>query len=146
MTARKKVPKPPKRRPAPVARSSAAEARGYRRTIAVDFDGVIAEYDGWKGRGVLGLPRQDVCEALQELYAEGWKIVIHSTRGEKEIGSYLREHGIPHHEINRNSDYRTLGVKPVADVYWDDRALSYSGDARRDIHLIRRFRTWSGRE
>jgi hypothetical protein len=77
---------------------------------------------------------------------EGWKIVVHTTRGEEEVGPYLAEHGIPHHEINRNSDYPTLGVKPVADVYWDDRAFFYSGDARRDIELIRRFRTWSGRE
>ena len=146
MATRKKTAKPSQRRPSPAARSSSTNAKGFCRTIAVDFDGVIAEYDGWKGRGVLGLPRQDVREALQELHSEGWKIVIHTTRGAKEIGAYLREHGIPHHEINRNSDYRTLGVKPVADVYWDDRAFSYSGDARRDLTLIRRFRTWSGRE
>jgi hypothetical protein len=126
--------------------SSPGESVTSRRTIAVDFDGVIAEYDGWKGRGVLGLPRKDVIEALHELHAEGWKIVIHTTRGKKEVGPYLVQHGIPHHEINRNSDYRTLGVKPVADVYWDDRAFFYSGDARRDIQLIRQFRTWSGRK
>ena len=116
------------------------------RTIAVDFDGVIADYDGWKGAGVLGPPRRDVLEALRGLHAEGWKIIIHTTRGETEISGYLVEHGIPHHEINRNSDYRTQGTKPVADVYWDDRALRYSGDAGRDVELIRRFRTWSGRE
>ena len=50
-----------------------------RRTIAVDFDGVIAEYDGYKGPGVLGDPRQDVREALRELRSEGWKIIIHTT-------------------------------------------------------------------
>jgi adenylylsulfate kinase len=126
----------------------AAEPRTQQlpRTIAVDFDGVIAEYDGWKGTGILGPPRRDVLEALRLLHAEGWKIVIHTTRGEVEIAGYLAEHGIPHHEINRNSDYRTLGTKPVADVYWDDRAVCYSGNALRDIELIRRFRTWSGRE
>lgn len=117
-----------------------------RRTIAVDFDGVIAEYDGWKGSGVLGPPRKDVQTALHALRAEGWKIVIHTTRGEVEIGEFLVRHDIPHDEINRNSDYRTQGVKPVADVYWDDRAVRYSGDARRDLEMIRSFRTWSGRE
>ncbi len=122
------------------------KAQELPRTIAVDFDGVIADYDGWKGAGVLGPPRRDVLEALRVLHAEGWKIIIHTTRGEAEISGYLAEHGIPHHEINRNSDYGTLGTKPVADVYWDDRALFYSGDARRDIEFIRRFRTWSGRE
>jgi hypothetical protein len=144
MTLRKKVQNP--RRPVPMAHSFARNSKGFRRTIAVDFDGVVAEYDGWQGRGILGQPRPDVIEALHELHEEGWKIVIHTTRGEREVGPYLAKHGIPHHEINRNSDYRTLGVKPVADVYWDDRAFFYTGNARKDIRLIRRFRTWNGRQ
>ncbi len=117
-----------------------------RRTIAVDFDGVVADYDGYRGWGVLGAPREDVREALRALRSEGWKIVIHTTRGEKEIADYLSQYDIPHDEINRNSDYTADGLKPVADVYWDDRALRYSGDARKDLDLIRRFRTWNGRE
>jgi hypothetical protein len=123
----------------------ASNNNGLRRTIGVDFDGVIAEYDGWKGVGVLGTPRSDVRGALLALQAEGWKIVIHTTRGEVEIADYLAHHEIPYDEINRNSDYTTLGHKPVADVYWDDRAVRYSGDANKDLELIRGFRTWSGR-
>lgn len=124
----------------------ASKINASRRTIAVDFDGVIANYDGWKGYGVLGHPRKDVVEALRGLCAEGWKIVIHTTRGDDEVGGYLAQHDIPYHEINRNSDYKTKGMKPVADVYWDDRAVRYSGDARKDLELIYGFRTWSGRE
>jgi len=122
------------------------KANGPRRTIAVDFDGVIANYDGWKGFGVLGAPRDDVRRVLESLREEGWKIVVHTTRGEQEISHYLVQHGIVYDEINQNSDYRTLGVKPVADVYWDDRAVTYSGDAIEDLERIREFRTWSGRE
>lgn len=124
----------------------AYQLNNSRRTIAVDFDGVIAEYDGYKGPGVLGAPRPDVISAMRTLQGEGWKIVINTTRGESEILDYLRQHGIPHDEINRNSDYTTAGPKPVADVYWDDRALRYSGNAAQDLDLIRNFRTWSGRE
>ena len=124
----------------------ASKTNGSRRTLAVDFDGVIAEYDGWKGPGILGDPRGDVIHALRELHAEGWKIVIHTTRGEQEITAYLVEHEVPHDEINQNRDYRTQGLKPVADVYWDDRAVRYSGNASDDLKLIRGFRTWSGRE
>jgi adenylylsulfate kinase len=124
----------------------ASKDNNSRRTIAVDFDGVIADYDGYKGPSVLGQPRSDVREALVLLRAEGWKIVIHTTRGSEEVEEYLRQHAIPHDEINSNSDYQTQGVKPVADVYWDDRAVCYSGDARSDINRIRSFRTWSGRE
>ncbi len=124
----------------------AYQLNNSRRTIAVDFDGVIADYDGYKGPGVLGEPRLDVIAAMRALQGEGWKIVINTTRGETEILPYLKQHGIPHDEINRNSDYNTQGPKPVADVYWDDRALTYSGDASKDLDLIRNFRTWSGRE
>jgi len=117
-----------------------------RRTIAVDFDGVIANYDGYKGPGVLGAPRPDVQQALRVLRDEGWKIVIYTTRGEQEISAYLARHDIPYDEFNCNSDYKTPGAKPVADVYWDDRAVCYSGDAQKDLERIRNFRTWSGRE
>lgn len=124
----------------------AHQLNNSRRTIAVDFDGVIADYDGYKGPGVLGAPRLDVLAAMRTLQSEGWKIVINTTRGEAEISSYLQQHQIPHDEINRNSDYATSGPKPVADVYWDDRAFCYSGDATRDLDSLRNFRTWSGRE
>ena len=124
----------------------AAELNCSRRTIAVDFDGVIADYDGWRGPARLGRPRRDVLEALAALRSEGWKIVIHTTRGREEVAEYLIQNQVPHDEINRNSDYNTNGVKPVADVYWDDRAVRYSGQAQEDLQLIRSFQTWSGRK
>jgi hypothetical protein len=41
---------------------------GKQLTVAVDFDGVIAD---WKGEAVFGAPRSDVVEALQRLRTEG---------------------------------------------------------------------------
>jgi hypothetical protein len=95
---------------------------------------------------VLGAPRQRVCRVLEALREVGWKMVVHTTRGEQEISDYLMRHGIVYDEIKQKSDCRTHGAKPVADVYWDDRAVVYSGDAIRDLERIRQFRTWSGRE
>ena len=114
-------------------------------TIAVDFDGVIAEHDSWMGEGLFGAPRTDVIQALQMLHVEGWKIVVHSTRAADEIRPYLEKHAVPFDEINRNSSFQTGGPKPRATVYWDDRACRYSGDALKDIEKIRAFRTWNGR-
>lgn len=114
-------------------------------TIAVDFDGVVADYHGWKGCDVLGVPRSDVRHALNILHEEGWKIIIHTTRAQEHIIGYLRDNCIPYDEINCNSGYANKGAKPVATVYWDDRALRYSGDALSDLESIRQFRTWSGR-
>lgn len=116
-----------------------------KSTLAVDFDGVIAEYDSWQGSAEFGKPRNDVREALKTLRAEGWKVIVHSTRSAEEIERYLKENHIPFDEINCNSDYHTGGPKPVATVYWDDRACRYSGDAQNDLEIIRNFRTWSGR-
>jgi len=121
------------------------EARDRRPTIAVDFDGVIAEYEGWQGEQVLGTPRPDVIAALHQLDAEGWKVVVHTTRGAEDIQDYLVEAGVPFAEINMNSDYLSQGTKPVATVYWDDRAVTYTGNAHRDLAKIRAFRTWNER-
>jgi len=118
---------------------------GRRRTIAVDFDGVISNYSGWQGADVLGSPRDDVKSALHALQSDGWKIIIHTTRGIESVRSYLLGADVPFDEINRNSDYSNEGPKPVATVYWDDRALRYTGDATTDILNIRNFRTWAGR-
>lgn len=120
-------------------------AQEREQSIAVDFDGVVAEYDGWKGAAVIGSPRTDVVEVLQTLRSEGWKIIIHTTRSASEICEYLVAHNIPHDEINQNSSYQNAGPKPVATIYWDDRALRYSGDAFADLKQIRSYRTWSGR-
>jgi adenylylsulfate kinase len=116
-----------------------------RKTIAVDFDGVIADYNGWAGSDDLGSPRQDVVEALGQLQTEGWKIVVHTTRGAPEVRAYLLRNEIPFEEINQNSDYVCGGQKPVATVYWDDRAIRYSGNALNDLERIRNFRTWNDR-
>jgi len=118
---------------------------GRKRTIAVDFDGVISNYSGWQGADVLGSPRDDVRSALHALRSDGWKIIIHTTRGIESVRLYLLRANVPFDEINRNSDYSNEGPKPVATVYWDDRALRYTGDAAADLLNIRNFRTWSGR-
>lgn len=115
-------------------------------TIAVDFDGVIVDYEGWGNTKDFGRPRADVLEALNSLRSEGWKIIVHSCRASTEIAQYLVEHSVPFDEINQNSSFPTGGVKPLATVYWDDRACRYSGDARKDIDIIRNFRTWNARK
>lgn len=116
-----------------------------RRTIAVDFDGVIANYDGWRGEQMFGSPRHDVRNALLALRGEGWKIVVHTARDSSAVEPYLRQAQVPYDEINANTDYPNQSPKPVATIYWDDRAVCYSGDAMRDLEHIREFRTWTHR-
>ena len=114
-------------------------------TIAVDFDGVIANYDGWQGEAVLGPTRLDVRAVLGQLKSDGWRVIVHSTRSAESIRPYLDANGVPYDEINSNCLYSNAGPKPVATIYWDDRALRYSGNAWNDLELIRAFRTWNNR-
>jgi hypothetical protein len=115
-------------------------------TIAVDFDGVIADYDGGVEMAAPGAPREDVVEALKVLRSEGWKIVVYSCRGTEIIHPYLKQNAIPFDEINPSPPTPAKGPKPRASVYWDDRACRYSGNALEDLEKIRNFRTWSGRK
>ncbi len=131
--------------PAPLREGIEAPKFGRRRTIAVDFDGVIANYDGWSGEEELGSPRPDVRNALSSLRKEGWKIVVHTARRSSAVEPYLRQAQVPFDEINANTDYPSQSPKPVATVYWDDRAVRYSGDAMHDLEQIREFRTWAQR-
>jgi hypothetical protein len=132
----------------PVAGSNSAKngESDKQPTIAVDFDGVIANYDGWTETSLIGAPRGDVVEALKVLRSEGWKIVVYSCRGAEEIRPYMKQNGIPFDEINPSPSNPIKGTKPRAKVYWDDRACCYSGNALQDLERIRNFRTWSGRK
>lgn len=95
---------------------------------AFDFDGVVADYSGWKGIGVLGQVNEEVVTVMRTLQDEGWKVIVYTTRGVAEIRKYMEHHKIPYDEINRNSDIDCLGNKPIADVYIDDRAVCYNGE------------------
>jgi hydroxymethylpyrimidine pyrophosphatase-like HAD family hydrolase len=115
-----------------------------QKVVAVDFDGVIANYTGWLD-GAPGTARDDVREVLSILRNNGWKIIVHSCRNSETIREYLVENKIPFDEINPGSLYSDCGNKPRATVYWDDRACKYSGNAFNDLEVIINFRTWNGR-
>lgn len=99
------------------------------KVIAVDFDGVIAKWDGiWRG-GLIGEVIPGTREALQTLKNLGFKIVIYTTRLNlqwgsevehrfKEILAWLYANRIPYDEI-------AISGKPLADYYIDDRAIPF---------------------
>lgn len=98
-------------------------------TIAFDFDGVFAAYDGWKG-GIIGAPLNQgrVLATLQDY--KGYRTVLYSCRTnpvfdpeygpshEEKIRIWLDENGLDFVEIF------TQG-KPVAAVYVDDRGMFF---------------------
>lgn len=118
------------------------------KTIAVDFDGVIASYEGYKGYGVFGAPVDliGIITTLKYLRESNWKIIIYTARSEiKFISEYLDKYNIPYDFINhnpKNAELHCSPCKPVADVYLDDRAITFNGNWVDIINKIENFKPW----
>lgn len=98
-------------------------------TIAVDFDRVIFTHDHWQGHQHYGDPIPGVKEALAEFRRMGFKVMIWTTRDQRDIiKTALDLHGIPFDYINHNPNQppEINPGKPVADYYIDDRAVRFT--------------------
>ena len=101
------------------------------KTIAIDFDGVISDYRGWKGKGNFAPIIPGAKDRINSLFEEGWTIIIHTTRSETYlVARFLSANGVKFNHINKNPENEKLGLsreKPIADVYLDDRAIRFLG-------------------
>ncbi len=99
--------------------------------IAVDFDGVIAEFTD--DIETFGKIVPGAREALGELRSQGYKIIIHTARPSnscclENLATYLKAEAVPFDGININIDCAWESQKPLADLYIDDRACRFEGD------------------
>nr|CAA9223556.1 hypothetical protein AVDCRST_MAG63-631 [uncultured Armatimonadetes bacterium] len=96
-------------------------------TLAVDFDGTIAHYKGYAGRGVFLSPLPGAAEAMHRLKRDGWNLVVFTCRTEEEeLRAYLEAHDIPFDAINVGLDpSMECSGKVFADIYLDDRAVTF---------------------
>ena len=106
---------------------------GFAKTIAVDLDGTLAQYDGWKGIDHIGDPLPGAKEFLQALKDKGFSIEIYTTRCNSHVNNQTAQHlGQRIYEwLNKHgmSDWPHVGVyvkqgKPLAHAYVDDKAVS----------------------
>lgn len=108
------------------------------KTIAVDFDGVIHRYDGWKGpdhyndEPVAGAP-----EFLLRLIEQGCSPVIFTTRSGPALGQWLKRH-LPTKVLE---SLVVTSTKPPAWLYIDDRCFLFTGrfPSREEIE---NFKPW----
>lgn len=104
------------------------------RSYAFDFDGVIAQYEGFKGRDHSGKPIEAVVGAIRMLKQQGHKIIIYSTRGEEMLRKYCQENNIPVDYFNKNPEIEGENPgKPIAYVYVDDRTICYRGQSTEQL-------------
>lgn len=110
----------------------------FRRTICLDFDGVVHSYrSGWRGAPVIPDPPIHGTAAAIARLRQQYRVVIYSARcrtieGRQAIDAWLRKHSIEVDEICEH--------KPPALVYVDDRAIPFRGDWDQVIADIRQFR------
>jgi hypothetical protein len=99
-----------------------------RRILAVDFDGTISDYNGWRGYLHAGKPVGSVVKALRKEAKNGSWIIVHTCRVTAMDGqivpeaveflrSWLKKNRVPFNEIWMGTG------KPYACEYWDDRAV-----------------------
>jgi len=101
--------------------------------IYVDFDGVLAEYDGWKGPEYLGPPRKGAREFLAALKSVGYKVVIFTTRRPGAIQVWLRTHDLWHLVSNVTNE------KGPALCYIDDRSICHEGNFDKTLEQAKNF-------
>lgn len=114
--------------------------------IAIDFDGVINNYAGYKGKGVFEDPVPGAALSIQTLKSVGHTIIINTTRSETWlVEEYLVKYGIPFHHINYNPENAKRHLSPakiIADVYIDDRNICFNGSWLDCLKDLENFKPW----
>jgi hypothetical protein len=102
-----------------------------KKTVAVDLDGVLAQYNGWKGIEHIGDPIEGAKEFIETLL-ENFVVLIHTTRcsqtsnqgyTEFELYQYI-QNWLDKHKFPHGIEIWTREGKPIATAYVDDRAVS----------------------
>jgi hypothetical protein len=105
------------------------------RRICVDFDGVIAQYTGWKGPDHIGAPIPGVEIFLSHL-RDRYRVVVHSTRNIEDIYRWLCFHGL------EGFVYLITNKKVPAEVYIDDRAMCFRGSFTEIMARLQNFKPY----
>jgi FMN phosphatase YigB (HAD superfamily) len=107
-----------------------------KKTLLIDFDGVLHDYHGWTGLTDVGKPIEKSRKALILLSRE-YKLICFSTRPAEIIEPWLRHWGFPPMEV-------TSEKKP-AHLIIDDRAIQFKGEWTDELlEQIRQFKPhWS---
>lgn len=114
-----------------------------KKVALVDLDGIILEYDGWKGSDHFSDVKKGAREGLSKLKKLGYDIVVWTTRGNSQkVAEHLKEKQIPfdyvnHHPENPSETSRKL----YGDLIIDDRAL---GCPEEWFEIIERVRGETG--
>jgi len=106
-----------------------------RAKVCLDFDGVLATYDGkWKGEHYLGKPLPGLKKFLERLTNGDIDVIVLTTRKSKKlIFDWFKKNKLPPPSSITNKKIR-------ADVYVDDHAVYFDGNFEHLIKTLAKFR------
>lgn len=107
----------------------------FKDSICIDFDGVIAEYDGWKGEDNFGKPLKGAKEFLEKLNKVGLRWVVFTARPHNKIADWFKKHKLPMPE-------KITNIKIKSPVYIDDRVLKFDGDFTKLVKDLKNFNVY----
>jgi hypothetical protein len=103
------------------------------RIACVDLNGVLDAYTGWRGAAHFDPPRRGAREFLTALRQRSYRIVIFTTRYDRDVWAWARSHALDD-LIDQVTDR-----KPAAHVFVDDRAVCFRGDFDATLREIDAF-------
>jgi len=109
----------------------------HKKTLMIDLDGVLNEYDGKFNENIIPNLRAGAAEFLNKLCSlNKYELVLFTTRPEKLASKWLKDNGINHYfkEITN--------IKKPASIYIDDRALKFNGDYNKTLDEIENFKVY----
>lgn len=109
--------------------------KNKRIVIAIDFDGVMNKYKGWRGDKVLYKPQANLLKFIRKVY-KNYDIVIFTCRDVKTVYAWIDEYNL------RDYILSVTNLKPQAFVYIDDRAIRFNGDYEEVLKELKEFKVW----
>lgn len=123
--------------------TNVADAK-FVKTICVDFDGVIHDYEGgWQGKDVVfGKPVPGAFEWLGRLLDDpGFEPVIYSSRSDETEGRMAMMQWFVDQGFRRTGELKFPTQKPPAWLTVDDRAICFTGEFP-SLGDMAEFRPW----
>lgn len=138
----------PRARGSTTTRRRRPSKRATKKTVVVDFDGVIHAYtSGWKGATVISDPPVAGAIAWLGQAADRFQLAVWSARSREKGGieamrEWLTSNGLPAEVLAQIAFPK--GGKPAAHVYLDDRAISFEGTFPA-LDVLEAFEPWHRR-
>lgn len=96
-------------------------SKNGKHHFAIDLDGTLLAYCGWKGEDHFGDPLPGAVEWVKAALADGHEVTVFTTRTNQErVHAALVERGFPSLPV-------TNVKRPEFSIMIDDRALTFSG-------------------